>query len=170
MVKKLLIAGTVAATVLMLAGGAAFARDRHHRDSGNTNVGIVYGNNVVAVANTGLNGQVGGGDQDIDTGNAIATAGQDILVNASTCGCDRRGRRGEGSTTNFGLVAGNNVVAVANSGLNFQRGGVPVNNLSTHHHRDQRQESEQEIETGKADAYAWQTIVVNSSLGEEVED
>ncbi|OGK41881.1 hypothetical protein A2954_02420 [Candidatus Roizmanbacteria bacterium RIFCSPLOWO2_01_FULL_37_12] len=170
MVKKLIAAGATAATILALAGGA-FATGRHHR-GGTTNVGIVYRNNVVAVANTGLNRVLGGGrgDQEIETGDAVATAGMDNVINSSTCGCDRRGGR---RTTNIGVVAGNNVVAVANTGLNEVQGGsnnheatFEAEGEGRRHHRG----GDQEIETGDADAYAWNTNVVNSSVGEGEED
>ena len=167
MVKKLIAVGAVAATLLVMAGGA-FASSRHHR--GNLNVGVVYDNNVVAVANTGLNYQGGAGEQEMETGDAYATAGQDNVLNSSTCGCERRGGR-HSTTTNVGLVAGNNVVALANTGLNSQEGGVDgVDAESENHHRHHRQETEQELETGDADAYAWQTNVINSSVGEGEEE
>ena len=175
MVKKLIATGAVAATILAMAGGVWASRSHHH-SRGNVNVGVVKDNNAIAIANSGLNGQFGGGDQDIETGNALATAGQDILVNTSTCGCPegRGGRRS--STTNFGWVEGNNAVALANSGANLQVSGGRRNNDANfttegedgHHGR--HESSEQEIDTGKADAYAWHTIVVNSSLSEADED
>ena|SRR3990167_2303363 len=164
MVKKLIAVGAAVATLLTMAG-AAFASGRHHR--GSLNVGIVYDNNVVAVANTGLNHQYGGGDQDIETGGALATAGQDNIINSSTCGCDRRGGR---RSINVGVVADNNVVAIANTGLNEQSGDN-VDGLSLEgdgHHRHRR--GEQEMETGDADAFAWQTNVINSSVGEGEDD
>lgn len=170
MVKKLIATGATVATILAMAGGA-FAYTRGHHSRGNANVGVVYGNNVVAVANTGLNHQYGGDDQDMDTGDALATAGQDNVVNSSTCGCenDRRGRRGHSSTTNIGVVADNNVVAVANTGLNEQQGDVegPATFSRRGHHG--HNESEQDMDTGDADAFAWQTNVVNSSTHVEAE-
>ena len=166
MVKKLIAVGAAAATLLVMAGGA-FASGRHHR--GNLNLGIVRDNSVVAEANTGLNYQGGGGEQEMETGDATATAGQDNVLNSSTCGCERGGRHSR--TINVGLVTGNNVAALANTGLNSQEGGVDgVDAESENHHRHHRQETEQELETGDADAFAWQTNVINSSVGEGEEE
>jgi|SRR3989344_2098135 len=165
MVKKLIAVGATAGAVLLVAAGVAFASD-HHRSRGGwtANVGIVYDNNVGAIANTGLNRQEGRGDQDMDTGDAIATAGQDIVVNSSTCGCEE-GRRGRGRNLNFGLVAGNDVWAVANTGGNSQTGGSngPAFQSEGEEGRRRHHGNEQDMDTGDADAYAWQTVLVNSS-------
>jgi len=111
----------------------------------------------------------GGGEQEMETGDATATAGQDNVLNSSTCGCERGGRHSR--TINVGLVTGNNVAALANTGLNSQEGGVDgVDAESENHHRHHRQETEQELETGDADAFAWQTNVINSSVGEGEEE
>lgn len=168
MVKKLITGTAVAATMLMLAGGA-FAGYHHYSrySKGDSNTAVVSGNNVVSVANTGLNFQRGSGEQDIDTGDAISTAGQDIVANSSTCGCEERGGRDHNTTKNEATITGNNVVSLANSGANFQSGVTYQNSfgptLYREGHHSRQQESEQDIDTGDADAYAWQTIVVNSS-------
>lgn len=161
MVKKLITAGAAAASILMLAGGV-FAGS-NHRPSQDVNVGVVTGNNVVAVANTGLNSQKGGKIQMMATGDAYAEAGQTNVVN-SGCGCD-----GRGSTKNIGTVKNNNVVAVANTGLNTQtagtsHGGGPHlmgGNGGGHGDHDF---SIQMMATGDAAAVAYQWNVVNSSV------
>lgn len=164
MVKKI-AATAVGAALLLSAALPAFA---HKKKSWTVNIGIVKDNNAVAVANTGLNRQIGGGDQDMDTGRAKAYADQTILVNTSTCGCPEGNRHGK--TLNFGWVEDNNAVALANTGGNVQVGG------KKHHHNGGNSSiqgengggggSEQEMDTGRAEATAWQTIVVNSSLSE----
>ncbi|OGK15725.1 hypothetical protein A2774_00575 [Candidatus Roizmanbacteria bacterium RIFCSPHIGHO2_01_FULL_39_12c] len=190
MVKKLIAGGAAAALALSLVAGVLASNngengDYHRRGhSGTTNVAVVYGNNAGAVANTGKNWQVGLGtsgelEQEMETGDAEATAGQDIIVNSSTCGCDRRGR---GKNFNFGLVGGNNALALANTGHNVQigvlgghhqgqnGGGLDVEGNGDGSRHGRGGELEQELETGDADAYAWQTIVVNSSVGESDEE
>ena len=116
MVKKLITAGVAATTVLMLAG-AAFAYNgggygKHKK--GSFNYGVVENNKIIAISNTGLNSQIGSGDQDMDTGRAYADAYQGNTINSSTCGCER----GRGRSVNIGRVSGNWVVAVSNTGLN----------------------------------------------------
>ena len=173
MVKKIIAAGAATAVALLMTAGA-FAYEgyggghRHHK-KGTTNVAIVRDNNVVAVANSGFNriSGKGGGEQEIETGDAYAEASQENLLNTSDCGC-RRGRRGE-KTTNIAVVANNNVVALANTGVNSIGGGYRRGNNTggfeaegggyRRHHG-----GEQEIETGDAEAIAWQTNVLNSTV------
>src|SRR3990167_9972717 len=119
MVKKLITAGAVAATMLMMAGGAWAW--------GSWDVAFVR-NSSEAVANTGENMQLGGQinvakgsgeaevegnsvDQRMRTGDADADSTAVVVANTHVgCGCGRRGK-------DIALV-GNESYAGANTGFN----------------------------------------------------
>jgi hypothetical protein len=101
MIKKLIVTGA-AAGLLLVSATAAFAT---------TNTAHV--NNLsVAVANSGLN-FTGGNHSKVNTGHATATTNTITVANTDI---------GRGSSTNKATV-NNTSVAVANSGLNFTKGG-----------------------------------------------
>ena len=171
MVKKLIAAGTIAATVLMLAGGALAERRDEHK--GGFSYGEVEDNKVIAISNTGLNSQIGGSHQYMRTGRSYADAFQSNTINSSTCDCDKDGKDGK----KIGEVEDNWVVAVSSTGLNKQIGGHqkknggPVNTFGGDD-RDGRDHhgSSQYMRTGSSEAYAYQWNVINSSVSTEEVD
>lgn len=166
------------AGVLMVGTSSANAMERHH-SNGNSNTATVEGNNVVAISNSGLNGQeqYAGSehnqgrttqDQWMETGNAHATASQDNVLN-STDGCGCSTRRGN-TTRNEATVQDNNVVALANSGLNHQEqnaGSAQTLEIRSRHHSSRggnTTSQTQDMVTGNASAEAAQWNTLNSSV------
>jgi hypothetical protein len=103
--RKLLITGA-AAGLLLASATAAFAAM-----PGNFNMAHVN-TTTVAVANTGVN-FTGGHHSSVRTGDAAAVNNTATVANTNV---------GRGSSMNNAMV-GTTTVAVANSGLNFTKGG-----------------------------------------------
>lgn len=154
---KKLLAGAVS-TAMFLGTVAPALAFGFWMPPATSNVATVTGNNVVAVANSGLNDQTAGGSvfQKMTTGYAGAQAEQVIIANVNVCGGCQTG------VNNTATVRGNNVLAVANSGLNDQTVSAP---RVSHHHHSSGGLTVQSMTTGDTGALASQWIVVNTSLG-----
>ena len=169
MFKKLITAGAVAATMLMLAGGA-------WAWGGSWNVAFVK-NGSEAVANTGENMQLGGQinvakgsgeaevegnsvDQRMRTGDADADSTAVVVANTHVgCGCGRRGK-------DIALV-GNESYAGANTGFNTQVGGQYNKAKSWGGGEAEVEDNsvDQRMSTGDADADSSAWVVVNTHVG-----
>ena len=161
-------AGAVAATMLMMAGGAWAW--------GSWDVAFVR-NSSEAVANTGENMQLGGQinvakgsgeaevegnsvDQRMRTGDADADSTAVVVANTHVgCGCGRRGK-------DIALV-GNESYAGANTGFNTQVGGQYNKAKSWGGGEAEVEDNsvDQRMTTGDADADSSAWVVVNTHVG-----
>lgn len=131
-----------AGAILLSVTGVAFAR---HNSSSVVQFGSAD-STTVAVSNSGLNGQFGGSNQHMTTGDANSAAVSLTAGNVNV---------GEGSGNVFqGSTADSLTVAGSNSGLNGQFGG------SSHSHHG----SSQTMSTGDTGSFAGSATVSNVSV------